>query len=178
LVADGIKVVTLAAPELELSQRIWMIAFLKSVFRILLEDVLDLFGPCVDGVLKNLSFILARSLLTRGNVVWWERQESPTFNLTNGDVGMGLESMESIHQVLRYQVGPSDHVEWVSKDWHVNIVAHTVEVLEDWLVDLTEDNFLLDVFFGKFTVTLEFSLGSSSDNEKALLLHLVRTRWG
>jgi hypothetical protein len=41
-----------------------MVAFLESILWVLFQHVLDLLGPSVDGVLKNLGFVLAGGLFT------------------------------------------------------------------------------------------------------------------
>jgi hypothetical protein len=50
LLADGVQVVTFVLPEVELFSRIGVHSRLKSVFRILLEDVFNLSTPLYDSV--------------------------------------------------------------------------------------------------------------------------------
>lgn len=64
--------------------------------------------------------------------------------------------MESIHQILGYQVRPSDHVKWVSEHWHVDIAADSIKVGKDLSVDLHEDEFLAHVGFIKLASSSAF----------------------
>ena len=57
LLADGVEVAGLVAPELNLSQRVWVVVTLERVLWVLLELVLDLLGPVDDGSLKDDSLI-------------------------------------------------------------------------------------------------------------------------
>ena len=103
-----------------------------------------------------------------------KRKHGSSFNLTDSDVGVGQENMESIHEILGNQVRPSNHVEWVTKHWHVNVLTDTVEVLKDVLVNFHEDDLLRHVAVIEFTTSWNFFLRSSSKNQDALLLDLIR----
>lgn len=48
LLADGVQVVGLVLPELDLSEGIWMLVTLECALGVLLEDVFNLFGPGYD----------------------------------------------------------------------------------------------------------------------------------
>jgi hypothetical protein len=58
----------------------------------------------VDSVLQKLGFVFAGCLFTGGDVIGGKRQKGSALDLTDGDVGVGHEDVESIHQVLGYQV--------------------------------------------------------------------------
>lgn len=69
--------------------------------------------------------------------------------VTEGHTGVSQENMEFIHQVLAHEIRPSNHVEWVSKNWHENVITHEMESLKNFFADLHEDDFILNVLHGK-----------------------------
>jgi hypothetical protein len=65
---------------------------------------------------------------------------------------------------LGYKVRPSNHVEWVTEDWHEDSATHTVEVRENIFGDFHENDLCSNVGFIKFSTTLNLFLGSGSDD--------------
>ena len=171
MAANRGEVLTLIFPEVDLNQWIWVVSFLQGVLWVLLQHILDLLGPVVDSVLQKCGLILAGCFLTGGDIVGWQRQKCSAFDLTDGDVGVGQEDVESIHQILGHKVGPSNHVKWVSENWHVDSATHSVDIGKDFLGDFHEHDLLGNVGIIKFSSTLNLFLGSGSDDQDALLLN-------
>ncbi len=48
-----------------------MVSFFQGVFWVLLQHILDLFGPMVDSILQKCGLILAGCFLTGGDIVGW-----------------------------------------------------------------------------------------------------------
>ena len=59
MVANKGEVITLIFPESNLNSWVRLLIFLESIFWVLLQNILDLFGPMIDSVFKKGSLILA-----------------------------------------------------------------------------------------------------------------------
>jgi hypothetical protein len=53
--------------------------------------------------------------------------------------------MELVHEIFGNEVGPSNHVDWVSEDRHEDLATDLIEVVHYHFVYLHEDNFILDI---------------------------------
>ena len=71
--------------------------------------------------------------------------------VTESHTGVSQENMEFIHQVLAHEIRPSNHVEWVSKNWHEHVITDKMESLEDFFADFHEDDFSFNVLHGEVT---------------------------
>lgn len=179
LIADRVKVLSLALPEGEFDEWVWMVAVLERALWVLLEHILDLSGPVDDGALEELGFVLTRGLLAGSYIIWRLGQHGTSLDLTDGDIGVGQEDVELVHQVLGDEVGPSHHVEWVAEDGQVDLVTEQEEIVENRLVELHEDHLLIDVVWGDDDWLANILLGwrSGSEDKKAFLGHQLLV-WG
>ena len=91
-------------PEFDLGMRARVVSSLQSRFGVLLEHILDLALPGDDRGLQDMGLVLVALVVISGDVRGWERKESSSFNLTNGDIDLTQEEIESIHEVLRHEV--------------------------------------------------------------------------
>lgn len=179
LLADLVEVLALVLPEFNFYEWVWVVTVLECALWVLLEHILDLPSPVDDGTLEELGFVLARGLLAGSNIIWWSWQESTSLNLTDGDIGVGQEDVELVHQVLGNEVGPSHHVEWVAEYGQVDLVTEQIEVIKNLLVDFHEDHLLVDVVGGDDDWLASILLGwwSSSKDKKAFLGHELFLWW-
>ena len=93
-----------------------MDSFLKSLLWVLAELGLDLLGPMTDGILQDSSFILGRGLLGLCDISWWERKVCLAFDKSKGNLSVGKELMEFLHEIFADEIGPSNLVERISKN--------------------------------------------------------------
>jgi len=179
LLADLVKVLALVLPEFNFYKWIGMVTVLECALWVLLEDILDLSSPVDDGTLEELGFVLARGLLAGSNIIWGSWEEGTSLDLTDGDVGVGQEDVELVHQVLGNEVGPSHHVEWVAEYGQVDLVTEHVEVIKNLFVDFHEDHLLVDIVRGDDDWLASVLLGwwSSSKDKKAFLGHKLFLWW-
>ena len=179
LLANLVKVLALVLPEFNFYKWVWVVTVLECALWVLLEHILDLPSPVDDGTLEELGFVLARGLLAGSNIIWWSWQESTSLDLTDGDVGVGQEDVELVHQVLGNEVGPSHHVEWVAEYGQVDLVTEQIEVIKNLLVDFHEDHLLVDVVGGDDYWFASILLGwwSGSEDKKAFLGHKLFVWW-
>ena len=63
LLVDGVQVVGLLLPELELGQGTWVVALFQCLLGLQLQNIFDLFGPGDDGTLEDVCFVFVRSRL-------------------------------------------------------------------------------------------------------------------
>lgn len=173
LFADVLEVSALVFPELDFNKGIWVVAILELRLWVLLKDVLDLFAPLNDGRLEEVRFILGRGLLVLHNLSWWLWKKSLIVDLTFSDQSVRSETVEFVHEIFGDQIGPSKHVERVSKNWHENIVTDAVEVFDDWFVDFHHNNLGVDVVRVEHQLFWKTLWRSGSQNEKDLLLDLI-----
>ena len=85
-----------------------MYGLLEGSLWVFAEFSLDLLGPVADRILKNSCLVFGGGLLGVSDVLGREGQVGFTFNQAQGDLGVGEELVELLHQVLRHQVGPAD----------------------------------------------------------------------
>jgi len=116
LLADVVEVVRLVLPEGQLNERIGVLTALEGALGILLEHVLDLLGPVSNGLLEETTLVLARRLLRGGDIVRREWQLRAALDLTNGDVGVGQEDMELVHEILGNELRHVHDIEGVAED--------------------------------------------------------------
>lgn len=53
--------------------------------------------------------------------------------------------MELVHEVFRHELRPTDHVDWVAKNWHEDLVTDLVEAVYDIAAHLHEDDFVVNI---------------------------------
>ena len=174
LLADGDEILALILPEINLGDWIWVLSVLECALWVSLEHLLDLLAPVDDGSLEQLGLVLAGGLLAGGDIIGREREKGSALHLTDGDVGVGEEPVELVHEILGDKVGPAHHVKRVAEDWHEHLVTDEMEILQDLLVQLHKNDLLVDVVHGDLE-GLRQSLGrSGSEAENNLLLDI---RW-
>jgi hypothetical protein len=144
LFADGVQVGALVFPEVDFGKRIRVHGLLEGLLGVLTELSLDLFGPVADSVLEHGGLVLGRGLLRLGHVRGGQRQGSPALDQAEGDLGVGEELMELLHEVLADQVGPADLVEGVSQNGKEDFLAGCVEVAEGLSSDFHVDHFVFN----------------------------------
>ena len=49
-------------------------------------------------------------------------------DLTNGDIGVGEEAVEFLHQVLAHEVTPANLVQWVGQKWGEDVLKIISEI--------------------------------------------------
>jgi len=145
LLVNSIEIGRLISPEVNLSDGVRVLSVLKSHLGVSLEHRFDLLSPVDNGSLKKDSFVFAGGGGTGGDVIGWKREESSSLDLSDGDVSVGQEDMELVHEILGDEIGPPNHVDWVSKDWHEDLVTDLVKIVHDSFVDLHEDDLTVDV---------------------------------
>lgn len=96
--------------------------------------------------------------------------------MTDGNIGVGKENVELVHEILGNKLRHVHDVVGVAENGQVNIVADEVEIGKDILVELHEDNFFVDIFVVDVDV-LTFGASPDSEAQKSLLLDLVRRWW-
>ena len=80
--------------------------------------------------------------------------ECSSLDLTNRNISVGQEDMELVHEIFGHEIGPSDHVHWVSKDRHEHLATDLVEIVHNNLVHLHKDNLILDIVLIKNDVII------------------------
>jgi hypothetical protein len=43
--------------------------------------------------------------------------------LTNGHISVSQKDIELVHQLLQYELGEPNCIEWISKNWEIDIIA-------------------------------------------------------
>jgi hypothetical protein len=107
-----------------------------------------------DSSFKKDCFVFTGSSGTGGDVTRWQRKECSSFDLSNGNVSMGQEDMELVHEIFGDEIGPSDHVDRVSEDRHEYFATDLIEIVHDNLVNFHENNFILDIILVKNDVII------------------------
>jgi hypothetical protein len=173
LVADVVQVFGLALPEEELNRGIRVLAALQSRLGVLLKDILDLSGPVRDGLLQKVTLILGGRLLGGGYIVGRQWKLGSAIDVTDGDVGVGQENVELVHQILGDELGHVHHVVRVAENGQVNIVTDEVKIGKNIFVELHENNLFVDIFVVDVQL-LTFGAGSDTKAQEGLLLDLLR----
>ena len=85
--------------------------------------------------------------------------------------------MELVHQVLCNQVRDLEHVQWIAKDWHIDLITDKMEVFKDLSVDLNEDDLFVNVgCIDRDWIVLWIGWLRSQDQENLLLDFVQRRR--
>lgn len=69
-----------------------------------------------------MGLVFARGAFAVSNVLRWERQKSPSLDLTNGHVSVGEEGVELFHKVFANKVGKVDLVKGVAQNGKENLL--------------------------------------------------------
>ena len=122
LLADGVQVLALVLPELNLSDGAGVDCLFKGLLRVLAKLSLDLSCPVADGVLEDGGLVFGGGLLRLGDISGRQRQVCLAVDETHSDLSVGQELMELLHQVLADQVGPANLIERVAKNGQENFL--------------------------------------------------------
>lgn len=139
-------------PEVQLSQRAWVVALLQSLFGLQLQDVLDLFGPGDDGALENVGFVFVRGGFGANQFGAGHRQHGLTVDQPDHHEGLGDEVVVLFHEVFGDQVGPALLVVGVLEDGTQHFLEEEVAVLMHVLSKFQEDQGGLHVVDGELLV--------------------------
>ena len=90
---------------------------------------------------------------------------------------MRQERVELVHKIFGDKIGPTNHVEWIGKDWTVDFVTDSVKVLQDLLVDLHEDDLLVNGLQADVNLIIFVLWWSGPNGENHLLLNLIVGWW-
>lgn len=93
-----------------------MHSLLKGLLGVLTKLSLDLSGPVADGVLEDGGLVFGGGLLGLGDVSRRQRQVSLAVDETHGDLSVGEELMELLHEVLADQIGPANLIQGVAEN--------------------------------------------------------------
>ena len=100
----AVEVLRFVESELDLSKRVGVLTGLQGLFRVLLENVLNLLSPHDDGPLQHMSSVFAgdpfRRLVTRR-----QREQCSSSYFSNGHINSRQEVVEfGVNEILTDQV--------------------------------------------------------------------------
>lgn len=171
--ADGVEVLGLVLPEVDLGGGEGVVTVLERVLGVLLKHVLNLLLPVDNSGFEDVGLVFGGGAVAVGHVRWGQRKQGLTLDLADGDVGVSEEGVEFLHKVLADEVGKVHLVEGVVQNGKEDLLASQVEVLKNWFVQLHED----DLVGNTVGESCFFSFWTRLDNKESLSLNFLLW-WG
>lgn len=128
LLKDGVQVVCFVLPEGDFNVGGRVVTHFKLGLWVLLQDVLDLFGPGDDGTFEEGDSVFASA--SAGDVEGGHGEAGLAFDLTAEDGGGGEEGVEAVHYFFGGDFAPALLVELVGEDGEEDLVGEELKVLK------------------------------------------------
>mmetsp|Transcript_12554 Transcript_12554/g.15115 ORF Transcript_12554/g.15115 Transcript_12554/m.15115 type:complete len:324 (-) Transcript_12554:12-983(-) len=148
LLVNGVKVLSLGSPEVELDQWSRILSILECCFGVGLEYIFNLTCPCNDRALQYVNTLLVASvcaLLSIGAFAWWQRQQGLSLCLADGHVNVSDELVQVICDLLADNLRPALLVPRVTQERQIDLLGYCTEMFKGTVVKLAVQNLFADV---------------------------------